>query len=63
MTKEPVTQGDVDAFTRSLRVRDTPWAHGCADVLESLWAEVYLARSRAHQKSFERGASHEWVPG
>lgn len=33
----PINRLDVDAYVRSLEAKDTPWSHGCASMLESLW--------------------------
>lgn len=39
-----VTQVDVTMFAQSLRTQGTPWAAGCADILESLWQECEDSR-------------------
>lgn len=47
-------QGDIDAFTRSLRMQGTPWALGCEALILHLWREARLARSERGDSKSER---------
>lgn len=44
---EPATQEDINAYVASLDAKPTPWANGCAALIESLWDEVQRARARS----------------
>jgi hypothetical protein len=40
-----IEQGDIDAFTQSLRTQGTPWALGCEALILCLWQEARAARA------------------
>lgn len=50
-----VEKRDVDLFVSSLRAQKTPWANGCADLIEKLWA------SPSHERTSEP-QGHDWQP-
>jgi hypothetical protein len=55
-----IEQGDIEAFTRSLRMQGTPWALGCEALILNLWREARLTRSERGENDAKDAARYRW---